>query len=275
MHRARRLIDCASALFREGLVPECHGYMVSALNLLLGTWANVTPAPEPAELEPVGAAERALTALERAGYRQAARVRTAVTATAVPASPGVAPQGDIEWIWAEVERLARFSARRAMMPRARKLARWRLGFASSLLLLLALLLSLRLWGRPRVSASAEFSAAHPASYALDGLEATEWLLPDATTGWIDVMFSTARSVHSVRLVNSHNLFYADRAAQAVRVTAFAGPSKAASVAGSFARLTQDRSVLDLPLEAKGVTRVRVELLSYFKTGGGLAEVEVR
>ena len=93
--------------------------------------------------------------------------------------------------------------------------------------------------------------------------------------WIDVMFPTARSVHSVRLVNSHNLFYADRAARAVRVTAFAGPNEAASVEGSFARLTQERSVLDLPLEAKGVTRVRVELLSYFKTGGGLAEVEVR
>ena len=182
VHRAHRLIDCASALFREGLVPECHGYMVSALNLLLDAWANVSPAPEPAVLEPVGAAERALTALERAGYRQTARVRAAVTATAVPASLGAAPQGDVEWIWAEVERLARFSARRAMTPRVRKLARWRLGFASSLVLLLALLLSLRLWGRPRVGASADFSAAHPASYALDGLEATEWLLPDATTG---------------------------------------------------------------------------------------------
>jgi hypothetical protein len=274
VQRARRAIDCASALFREGLVPECHEYMVSALNLLLEGWASVAPAPESAELEPAGA-ERALTALERAGYRQAARLRAAVTSTAAPASLAAAPRCDVEWIWAEVERLASFSARRAMTPHARKVARRRVALASSLVLLLAVLLCLRLWGRSRVSASSEFSAAHPASNAVDGLEATEWLLPDATTGWIDVMFPTARSVHRVLLVNSHNLFYADRAAQAVRVTAFAGPSKAASVDGSFTRLTQDRSVLELPLEAKGVTRVRVELLSYFKAGGGLAEVDVR
>jgi len=33
--------------------------------------------------------------------------------------------------------------------------------------------------------------------------------------------------------------------------------------------------LDLDLRATQVTRVRVEVLSFFLTGGGLAEVEVR
>jgi hypothetical protein len=106
------------------------------------------------------------------------------------------------------------------------------------------------------------------------LEATEWLLPDATPGWVDVMFHSARAVHRITLVNSHNVFYLDRAAQAVRVTAFTERGKAASVEGSFPELTAERSAIELPLEAQGVTRIRVDVLSYFKLGGGLAEIEV-
>lgn len=135
-------------------------------------------------------------------------------------------------------------------------------------------LSSRLWGRPHARASSIISAPHSAANTIDGLEATEWLLPDATPGWVDVMFHSARAVHGITLVNAHNVFYLDRAAQAVRVTAFTERGKAASVEGSFARLTQDRSTIELPLRAEGVIRVRVDVLTYFNRGGGLAQIEV-
>jgi hypothetical protein len=272
--RAQRSIDSARALFREGLVPECHDYMASALRVLLEAWGGLAPAVEHASFEPARAQEQALAELERAGYRHTDRLRAAVATTAEPSSSAALLPPNVDWIWAEVERLARFSTRRAMMPRARKLARWRRGVVSALVLAFALLLAIRLWGRPHARASGVFSEVHPAAKAIDGLEATEWLLPDATAGWLDVLFPSARSVHSVRLLNAHNVFYVDRGAKAVRVTAFTAQGKAVSVEGSFARLTEERSVLDLPLEAKGVTRVRVEILTYFRVGGGLAEIEV-
>lgn len=275
VRRAQRSIDGARALFREGLVPECHEYMVSALRVLLEAWGSVGPPAEQANLEPVRAQEQALAELARAGYRHTDRLRAALAATAEPSSSAASLPANVDWIWVEVERLARLSARRAMTPRARKLAWWRRGLVSALVLGLALLVAMRLWGRPHVRASAVISEAHPAANAIDGLEATEWLLPDATAGWVDVLFPSSRTVHGVRLVNAHNVFYADRAARAVRVTAFTAQNKAASVEGSFARLTQDRSVLDLSLEARGVTRLRVEVLTYFQVGGGLAEIEVR
>ena len=274
VERAQRSIDSGRALFREGLVSECHGYMINALGTIMDAWAGLDSAAESENLEPAAAREQALAALSRIGYRRLDLLRRALALTPAGASSVPESVGDVDWLWAEVERLARVSARRAMTPRAQKMARWRWSVGVGSVLVVALLLMMSLWGRPRVQASGVLSAANPAANAIDGLEATEWLLPDATPGWVDVLLPSARSVHSVRLVNAHNVFYADRGAKAVRVTAFTAQNKAASVEGSFARLTQDRSVLDLPLEAGGVTRVRVEVLTYFQTGGGLAEVEV-
>ncbi len=129
-------------------------------------------------------------------------------------------------------------------------------------------------GRPYAHASGVYSEAHLASDALDGLEASEWLLPDNTPGWIDV-FTKPRTLHGVRLLNAHNNSYLDRATKKVRITAYAEAGPVGSVEGAFAKLTQDHSLLDLPLEAKQVVRVRIEVLSYFATGGGFAEIELR
>ena len=79
----------------------------------------------------------------------------------------------------------------------------------------------------------------------------------------------------MRLVNAHNAFYLDRATHRARVTAFGEGGSETTVEGSFDAIVRQRSVLDLDLRATQVTRVRVEVLSFFLTGGGLAEVEVR
>jgi len=75
-------------------------------------------------------------------------------------------------------------------------------------------------------------------------------------------------------VNAHNEWYLDRASRKVRVTAYSEAGPVGSVEGEFQKFSQDRSVLDLPLEAQNVVRVRVEVLTFFKRGGGFAEIEL-
>jgi hypothetical protein len=275
--RAQLCIDRGLSLFRDGFLPECHEYMVKALRLQLGAWGSAERNADSGQSEPQAAQEQALLVLERAGYRRVDRLRAAVRADELTSSDTLAhtPSADFDWIWAEVERLTRFSAGHALTPRARKLRRIRRSSLAGALVILVLLIGCRLWGRPRAEASAIHSEPHSAENAVDGLEATEWLLPDGTPGWVDVVLPAARTVHSVRLINAHNMFSADRATRAVHVTAFTERGPSASVDGSFAAFSQTRSVLDLPLEARDVARIRVEILSYFKLGGGLAEIEIK
>jgi len=259
--RAARAVEGARALFREGVLAEANAFMAQALHALLPAWA---------ESEAQATPEAAYVALERARYPHTPRLRAAVLAVHGEHRPI-----DFEWTWAEVERLLLFSVRAAQSPRARKLRRMRWLAASAVALVLVLVVAFRLWGRPRVEASAVLWDQSPASNVIDGVEATEWLLPDSTAGWVTLNFPRARSVHRVRVANSHNVYYVDRGARQVRVTAFGERGKLASVEGEFPKLTQDRSVLDLRLEAAGATGIRIEVLSYFGRGGGLAEIEAR
>jgi len=276
--RARGSVACGRALFRDGLLADCHESMVEALGLQLQAWSGLEAAFV-AESD-VGASgqaattERAFVALQRMSYPKIERLRSAAAAIVLPGAVTRA-RGDwaeYDWIWAEVERLTWFSARRALTPRALKLRRWARGVSAGLIGLLALFVSFRLWGRLRVQASTSYSEAYLAARAIDGLETTEWLLPDGVAGFLDVMLPCARKVHRVRLVNAHNPGFADRASKAVRVTAFSKSGAAVSVEAAFERLSEERSELALQLEADNTTRVRVNVLSHFKSGGGLAEV---
>jgi hypothetical protein len=305
VERARRELAAARALYTAGLVPECHAAMVRALRALLDAWqlANVAAEPSPAEPSPAepspaepspaepspaederSADERALVALSQAGYRRVERLRTALAACAPIAlerqspseavTPGELPD-DFETIWAETERLASFTTRRRLLPRARKRIRIALALVLGATLLAAMLITLRVWYRPRAIASAVLSWEFPAAHAVDGLQATEWLLPDKTTGWLDVVFPSPRDIQKVTILNVHNRYFADRASKRVRVTAFDEFSTLGSVEGQYDRIVPKRSPLDLRLRVKGATRLRVEVLSSFDRGGGIAEVEVR
>jgi hypothetical protein len=59
------------------------------------------------------------------------------------------------------------------------------------------------------------------------------------------------------------------------VTACAGADAVATPEGELEPLSPDAPARDVPLDARGVTRVRVEVLSTYGVGGGLAEVTVR
>jgi hypothetical protein len=273
---ARRAIAAAGALWREGLVPESHTQMAGALRMALAPWARVggeTASPRPAATDE----ERAFAALGGAGYRNLDRLRHALSATSGVAGDSVAstPPSDFEWIWGEAERLYRFGARHLATPFERRRKRVRMASAAVLGVLLVIVGIVRIWVRPHVSASAVFSPDFPASYAIDDIESTEWLLPERTAGWLLVSFSSPRHVHRVVVLNGHNRFYLDRGAERIRVTAFSKNGPVGSVEGSFARITADRSALELPLDAEGVSEVRVDVLSFFGLGAALAEVEIR
>ncbi len=275
--RAQRAIAGARALFREGLVPESHASMLLAQRALVEAWLPIATGESASAA--ASETEQALLALEQAHYPQPDRLRAALSA-AETSSTSNAPTAasfphDVEWLWTEIERLSRFTVRHFTPAAVRKRRRIQLGIALGLLLIVCLVFLQRLWGRPYAHASGVISDAHLASNALDGLEGTEWLAPDGKLGWIDIIPPKPRTLHGVRLLNAHNEFYLDRATHEVRVTAFSETGPIGSVEGAFEKLTQDRALLDLPLEAQQVVRVRIELLSFFDRGGGLAEIELR
>ena len=274
----RRAVAAGLALWREGLIAESHVYMAEALRTAVGAWSpidGVSPSsvPEAAVASAPSRDEAALNALLRAGYPSVNRLRAALVIP--PSAVGGAARPELDWIWDEIERLCRFTLRRLTPERIRRRRRIYGGAALAAVALGAVLVAVNLWRAPSVTASGSFPyEPHPPSYALDGMAASEWLLPDGTPGWLEIAFRSPRRVHSVRLLNSHNRYFMDRASERVRVIAFSGQWPVATAEGRFDRINIERSALDLPLEAEKVTRLRVEILSFFRTGGGLAEIEV-
>ncbi|HEY0466733.1 MAG TPA: hypothetical protein VGC79_21145 [Polyangiaceae bacterium] len=274
--RAQRAVASARALFREGLVPECHEYMLKALSALIEAWQ---PAPAEGDSEQGSKTEQALRALEQALYRRPERLRAAIAAAEKSPPKNAAKAADFsrdsEWLWAEIERLNAFSVRYFRPAAESKRRRIKLGIALGLVAIVALVFQYRLWGRVHATASAVYGDEHLTKHALDGLEGTEWLLPDGTTGWIDLIPPKPRTLHRVYMLNAHNEYWLDRGSHKVRVTAYSEAGPVGTVEGAFPKFTQDRSILELPLEAENVVRVRIEVLSFFKRGGGFAEVELR
>lgn len=292
--RAERAITSARALWREALMPEAEEVLAGALRTLIEVWARRAPeSPAPAPHEDAPAAESelapetahskyaaALAALGSARYRTLARLERALAAVDAPRAPvdaghAATLSANFETVAAETERLYAFTRRKLappLSPRARRIRLW-LGIGTASVV--ALVVAWRLWGRPLATASAVYSWDHPATNAIDGLDATEWLLPDGASGWLEIRFPWSRNIRQVRLLNCHNIYYMDRGAERVRVTAFGPQGEIASVQGHFTKISGKRNPIDLKLKADGVTRLRVEVLSHFASGGGLAEVEWR
>jgi len=297
--RAERAMASSRALWREGLMPEAEAALADALRVLVDLWAARAPDAEVAASEGMqdtaavttavspetrlrapAAQHAALAALTAARYRSVERFERAVRAVdAAPSDAGTTPRGTLspkfETIAAEAERLYAFTRRKLAPPLSPRAQRLRLGLALAAALTVALVLAYRLWGRPLVRASAVYSRDHAAANAIDGLDATEWLLPDHTEGWIEITLPWSRNIRGVRLLNAHNIYYMDRGAERVRVTAYGPRGELASVQGRFTKISDKRNPIDLSLKADGVTRLRVEVVSYFANGGGLAEVEWR
>ncbi|HEY0462565.1 MAG TPA: discoidin domain-containing protein [Polyangiaceae bacterium] len=279
--QAQLAIESGRALFREGVVAECHAYMALALRSLLDAWALSDGAQEDSARTPSERREQALSSLERAKYPHIVRLSGAYRAVLGEApravrSGAMLGERDFEWIWPEVDRLHRFITRRAAPAETRRRLRIRLALVLvPIVLVLAMVFSLQRVPPAVLAASASYPGPYPPENAVDGLETTEWLLPDGATGWIDVPLAAPGRVHSVTLVNCHNGGYLDRGSAKVRVTAFHNDQIVASVDGAFTKISGERAALTLPLDRRNITSVRAEVLSHFGLGGGFAEVEVR
>ena len=272
IERAKRDVRAAGALFRSGLLPESHGYLMRALHAALDAWtaADGARAPDPSE-------EQALAALTKQGYRESERVRSilaAERATAATAAPEPRLPSDFEETWAAIERLVSFSERQLRPDRIRRRRRRFAVSSAALALLLVTALGVRLWGRVRARASASISPEGRGAYAVDGIDTTEWILPDDQLGWLDVYLPRAKEIRSVVVLNGHDRFYMDRAAKRVRVTAYAEHRELGAAEGQFPGIRDGRSALTLKLHARGATRLRLEVLSYYGAGSAIAELEI-
>jgi hypothetical protein len=251
---ARRAFAATDALFRAELVAECHPFKLRALRSCLAAW---------------GDEETAFAALSSTNYPDLARLRAALAVT-----PEMIPN-DFDWIWAEAERLYRFSVPRLAPERTRTLRRRvAIALAASTVLVVTLVAA-RLWGGWRVTASATYSPDFAASQAIDGNDATEWLPPDGQSGWLEIDLPRARHVHAVRIYNGHNRFYVDRGTHEFKVTLFAGERELKSQTGHFDQMTDQVSKIDVPFDVDGVTRVRVDATSFFGKGVAIGDIELR
>jgi hypothetical protein len=110
--------------------------------------------------------------------------------------------------------------------------------------------------------------------AVDGVVATEWLLPDGKDGWLDMRVSPRRAIHLVRVLNGHNRTSNDRAIRGYRLEAYSGDRLLQTASGEFPGLLPAPTPVDVPLVAKGVDRLRIVVTSWYGGGAALAEIKV-
>ncbi len=116
---------------------------------------------------------------------------------------------------------------------------------------------------------------HGARSVLDEDPGTNWLLPDRSTGWVELVFAHPRSVSSVEITNGHNPPYDDRAAGAIEVVLLGeGGAILASASHEFAFATSP-SPERIEVSAEGVRRVRVYVRTFHRQGSALDAIRVQ
>ncbi len=124
-------------------------------------------------------------------------------------------------------------------------------------------------------ASGAYSSDYPAKQAIDGLVKTDWLLPHQQTGWLELSFARPRDVQALVLRNATNGHYRDRAAKAVKVEAYSRAKLVAAGKVEFLPIESNQGPVTVKLDARDVTHVRINVESFYGSGGGLAEIDVK
>mgnify|MGYP001567788020 CR=1 FL=1 len=166
----------------------------------------------------------------------------------------------------------------AMTPaELRATGTWRIAFAGAAVVALAIGAYVVLHSEQGIeaAASAIYSPEFPASNVIDGQPESEWCLPDGQEGWVEVRIEPPERVDTFRLLNSHNRQYNDRATERYRVDFFVDGAVARTVESSFEEFQVRPEWAEHTIGVDGVERIRVEVLSHHRVGGGLAEMEWR
>jgi hypothetical protein len=175
-------------------------------------------------------------------------------------------------VWYDVARALCERIRRAHAPRRPKR---RLGRALAALIALAAIAGLAFFAtRLTATASAIYHVSFPPSHAVDGLEATEWLLPDKTTGYLDVALPRRRAVRAVTLTNAHNRAHLDRGIKKGRIEVYDDHLLVDTLAIRFEKVEPVHSPRRFEMKGVEGTRVRVTVTHSFGNGGGLAEISI-
>jgi hypothetical protein len=107
--------------------------------------------------------------------------------------------------------------------------------------------------------------------AIDGNPETEWLLPDHTTGWLEVNVGPPRRIAAVSIVNASNQPHEDRATREYTIEVWAHGELARSVEGTLPFSTA-RNPVRHQVDVDDAERVRVVVRSWHQLGAGLAEL---
>ena len=153
----------------------------------------------------------------------------------------------------------------------------RVGFAA--LIGLAVIVGLYFALRPphgvEATASGQYNAEFAPEHVVDGDGATEWLLPDRQQGWVDVRITPPEHVDTVRLKNSHNRQYNDRATREYTVEIYrqGEDHPAKTIEGEWDSLSPHPDWTDHAVRVDDVDRIRVNVRSWHRLGGGLSEID--
>jgi len=104
-----------------------------------------------------------------------------------------------------------------------------------------------------------------------------WLLPNDTTGWVQVELDSLYQLSGIRWLNTHNDGYDDRAAAAWRMAISADGVEFIEVANGYAEFTSTPEWVDidsLPSGSDSARYVRLYVDGYHNRGGGANELEV-
>lgn len=127
-------------------------------------------------------------------------------------------------------------------------------------------------GKPVARASGVWSQLYKVEHVLDNDLATNWLLPDATLGWVEVTVPSG-SVSTVKVWNVQGMIYYNTLG--ARIEIFNGTRMVHTQEFSMESLAHTATpyVLRLP-SSINADRVRVHVLGYTLYGGGFGQIVV-
>jgi hypothetical protein len=132
----------------------------------------------------------------------------------------------------------------------------------------------RLHDRFQAAASGAYLPLFDAARAVDGDPATEWLAPDGVSAWLELRFARQIDVKAVTVINAHNHPFNDRATKHLDVELYRDNQLLTRAQATFDQIEAASTARSIPVEAKGVTRVRFVARDFHGKGAGFAEVEV-
>ena len=131
---------------------------------------------------------------------------------------------------------------------------------------------------PKFSAAISSADAEPpyaANMAIDGDLNTGWYLPDRQTGWIELTLSKPQTIGVLRVANGFPP-RGDRGTKGARVETFLNGKLVKTLDVTLPEPPKNDVVwTDLPLGSGRCDRLRLTVMSYYRNGAGVEEIEVK